>query len=356
MEFGCEGFSVMLRAVVGRNGWLHFSVEAELMNQDGVRVTQIDWRKVIPSLRLLDAISLAVSPRVFLPVCVLLFGNLASDWLLADRFAGLEQSDRLRPLISLSGTELPKTLDTINRALTALAAGNTSKSFSGLVAMVWWMLLVGCFGVAAMRSAGRVFCTGAGSGVVASAQYAVRMWKAILLSTLLSWILLAMPCLVFRFLNWAGAKSHDGITAFGAMFYILCCVVLGIGWLLSLAAIAVDRCDGAEALSRGICYVLSRWLRVIIYALILSMILIACDLAVSWLTDSAYLLASSASGGQADEKAFRATVWSALAFFSEIIRLSVFLSGIVVAYVLLRNVEDGVSLREIDGGAKAVVQ
>ena len=82
-----------------------------------VRVTQIDWRKVIPSLRLLDAISLAVSPRVFLPVCVLLFGNLASDWLLADRFAGLEQSDRLRPLISLSGTELPKTLDTINRVM-----------------------------------------------------------------------------------------------------------------------------------------------------------------------------------------------------------------------------------------------
>ncbi len=341
--------------VCGRNGWLHFSVEAELMNQDGVRVTQIDWRKVIPSLRLLDAISLAVSPRVFLPVCVLLLGNLASDWLLADRLAGLGRSDRLRPLISLSDTELPKTFNTINQSLTALAAGNTSQSFSGILLLAWWMLLVGYFGVAAMRSAGCVFCTGAGSGIVASAKHAVRMWKAILLSTLLSWILLAMPCLAFRFLNWVGARTHDGITAFGAMLYVLCCVVLGIGWLLSLAAIAVDRCDGAEALSRGICYVLSRWLRVFVYALILSVILIACDLAVSWLTDSAHSLASSAADSQEEEKAFRATVWSTLTFFSEIIRLSVFLSGIVVAYVLLRNIEDGVNLREIDGGAKAVV-
>ena len=326
------------------------------MNEDGVRVTQIDWRNVIPSLRLLDAISLAASPRVLVPACLLLIGSWLSDWLLADRLAGMYQSDRVRPLISVSSMEFPDFFATINQSLTALAAGSWSQSLSGFVVLAWWMLLLGCFGVAAMRSAGCNFCSGSGSGIVASTRHAARMSKSILLSTLLSWILLAIPCSAFRFLCWTGAMSHAGIIAFGAMLYLLCCVVLGLGWLLSLAAIAVDGCAGAEALSRGICYVLSRWLRIVVYALILSVILIACDLAVSWFSDTASALASRATGSQGDEHAFRESVWGTLRFFSEIIRLSVCWSGIVVAYVLLRNVEDGVSLREIDGGAKVVAK
>lgn len=47
--------------------------EAEAMNDDGVRVTRIDWPTAIPSLRLLEAIRLAVSLRIFVPVLLLMF-------------------------------------------------------------------------------------------------------------------------------------------------------------------------------------------------------------------------------------------------------------------------------------------
>ena len=47
---------------------------------------------------------------------------------------------------------------------------------------------------------------------------------------------------------------------------------------------------------------------------------------------------------------FRISVLTTLDRFAELIRLSIFICEIAIAYVLLRNVEDGVSLREIDGG------
>jgi hypothetical protein len=137
-----------------------------------------------------------------------------------------------------------------------------------------------------------------------------------------------------------------------SLMYVVGCVVLGIGWLLSLAAIAIDRCDGAEALSRGISYVLSRWLRIVVYAIVLCLTLMVCDLAVRWLAEHAYTLASYRQRNTdpliPDE--FRITFWSTLDSFCEMIRLNIFLCEIAIAYVLLRNVEDGVSLREIDGG------
>ena len=88
------------------------------------------------------------------------------------------------------------------------------------------------------------------------------------------------------------------------------------------------------------------------YAIVFCVILMVCDLAVRWLADHAYALASSRYGNPdpliRDE--FHIAVWSTLDRFNELIRLSIFLCEIAIAYVLLRNVEDGVSLREIDSG------
>ena len=322
------------------------------MNEDGVRVTRIDWLTAIPSLRLLEAIRLGVSLRVFVPVLLLMFLAWGPTQLLGEKSDQMRGRNPERGLLNVSDCELPEYLDVINESLSLVATGNASQSSSGAAALGLWMLMLGFCGVAAIRSAGCRFCTGTACGMSASLRFSVESGKAILVSALLSWILLGFLCVALRILSWAGTTTHVSITAIASLMYIVGCAVLGIGWLLALAAIAIDRCDGAEALSRGISYVLSRWLRVVFYAIGFCVILMVCDLAVRWLADHAYALASSRYGNPdpliRDE--FRIAVWSTLDRFGELIRLSIFLCEIAIAYVLLRNVEDGVSLREIDSG------
>lgn len=135
--------------------------------------------------------------------------------------------------------------------------------------------------------------------------------------------------------------TFDSITSLASLLYIVGCLVLGSGWLLSLAAIAIDRCDGAEGLSRGISYVLSRWQRVVIYTITGFVLIAICNIVFWWLASVAIPL-TAAAGAQSNASLFKN--------FAEILRLSVFFCEIAIAYVLLRNVEDGVSLREMDSG------
>ena len=135
--------------------------------------------------------------------------------------------------------------------------------------------------------------------------------------------------------------TFESLTSLVSLLYIVGCLVLGSGWLLSLAAIAIDRCDGAEALSRGISYVLSRWQRVIIYTLAGFVLIEITNTLFWWLANAASPLKPVAEINP------QAASFNQLA---EVLRLSVFLCEIAIAYVLLRNVDDGVSLREMDGG------
>jgi hypothetical protein len=220
------------------------------------------------------------------------------------------------------------------------------------VTLSLWMLMLGFCGVAAMRTAGCRFCTGTGTGLIASIRFSMNTWKAILISAFLCWILLGLLCLAFRILAWAGMTIHTGFAVAAALMYLVGCMVLSIGWLFSIAAIAIDHCDGAEALSRGISYVLSRWLRVLVYTAVFCLIMVIFNLAMRWLAEQAQALATSRYRNPEpllrDE--FRISVRSILDSFVELLRLSLFLCEIAIAYVLLRNVEDGVSLQEINGG------
>jgi len=325
------------------------------MNEDGVQVTRIDWLTAIPSLRLAEAIPMAISLRIFVPVLLLMLLAWGTTWLWGETFCELLRADPVRSLVELSDCELPEYLDMMNTSLTRVAKGRPWQSALGVVTLGWWMLMFGFCGVAAIRSAGCRFCTGSGCGLSACIRLALGSWKSIFVSTLLSEILLGLLCVAFWSLYWIGTKTHISITAAALLMYIVGCLVIGIGWLLSIAAIAIDRCDGAEALSRGINYVLSRWLRVVVYATVCCLIMAICNLATEWLSDQAHALSSSvyqipdpALRGQ-----FQISIWSTPDSLGELIRLSIFLCEIAIAYVLLRNVEDGVSLREIDGGRRS---
>ncbi len=328
------------------------------MNEDGVRVTKIDWLAAIPSLRLFEAIPLATSPRVILPALLLMLLASGTSQLLGERFRERQTANPVRSLLHLSDCELPEYLDMISKSLTVIARGSALRTAEGPVPLSLWMLMLGFCGVAAMRSAGCRFCTGTGNGLMASIRFSMNSWNAILISALLSWILLGLLYVAFWILGWAGMTIHTGFTAAATLLYLVGCMVLGIGWLLSLAAIAIDRCDGAEALSRGISYVLSRWLRVLVYTAVFCLITVIFNLAMQWLAEQAQALTSSGYLRSSryrnpdlflpDE--FRNSVRSMLDRFVELLRVSVFLCEIAIAYVLLRNAEDGVSLREINGG------
>ena len=324
------------------------------MNEDGVRVTRVDWLAAVPSLRLLEAIRLAVSLRVFVPVLLLMLFARGTMQLLDKTFNELRSGSPVHSLLKVSDCGLPEYLDAINESLSLIATGSAWQFTVGVRMLGLWMLMLGFCGVSAFRSAGCRFCTGTGSGVTASFRLSLQSWKAILISALLSWILMALLCVAFRTLCWTGARTHTGITVVASLMYIVGCVVLGISWLFSLAAIAIDRCDGAEALSRGICYVLSQWLRVVVYAMVFCLVTAICNLAVFWLADQSHALASFMywNPDPLIREEFRITAWTTLDQFCEMVRLSIFLCEIAIAYVLLRNVEDGVSLREIDGGRK----
>ena len=326
--------------------------EAEAMNDDGVRVTRIDWPTAIPSLRVLEAIRLAVSLRIFVPVLLLMFLAAGANERLGEKSIEMRAWDSARGLRNVSDFELPDCLNMICDFLTRVATGSTP--LTAAAALGFWMLLLGFCGVAAIRSAGCRFCTGSRIGLTAALQLSLHSWKAIFVSASLTWILLGLLCVAFRIGSRIGIWTHISMNAMAALLYLVGCIVLGIGWLLSLAAIAIDLCDGAEALSRGISYVLSQWLRVVLYATALCLTMMVCDLAIHRLTDQACVLATSWHGNPDPlmREEFRTAVGRTLDKFAEMICLSICLCEIAIVYVLLRNVEDGVSLREIDGGIK----
>ena len=327
------------------------------MNVDGVRVTRIDWLAAIPSLRLVEAIPIAISLRIFVPVLLLMLFTWGTTRLLDEKFTHVRGTNPGRGLLNVSDFELPEYLNMINESLSIVATGSALQAAAGAVTLSLWTLMLGFCGVAAIRSAGCRFCTGMGGGLISSVRFSLQSWKAILISALLSWVLLGLLCAAFWILYQVGTTTHEGISGMASLMYVVGCVVLGIAWLLSLAAISIDRCDGAEALSRGISYVLSRWLRVFVYVTLYCLIMVIFNLVAQWLAEQAHALASSADRNPdpLTREAFRSSVWSTLERLVELIRLSIFMCEIAIVYVLLRNVEDGVSLREIDGGRSSLL-
>jgi hypothetical protein len=318
------------------------------MNEDGIRVTQIDWMAAVPSLRLVEAISLAVSLRVMTPVILLILVSVFLD--IPDTGSHrVSVPDSVSNLLEVPRLKLP---DTIRNSLVVPFARHASMDVVKMVRSAVWILFLGFCGVAAIRAAGCRFSTGTGPGIFASGRHSLKSWKSIFISTLLCGILLALFWVMFRVLCWTGDRTHIGITAATSMLYLIVCLVLGFGWLLSLAAIAIDRCDGAEALSRGICYVLSRWQRLVVYATVCWLMLMLSDFVLSTLTANAYSLAlgKQTSLDSVMTDASHISLLKSLEFFTELYHLSLFFCEIVIVYVLLRNVEDGVSLQEIDGG------
>ncbi len=316
------------------------------MNEDGVRVTRIDWLTAVPTLRLCEAVRCSVSSRALFPAALFLCLYRGPARLLGSWFGSDFQTDSVGRLngIRISAFESPNVLGALFAHVSSFGIGTIQKSFDNFFSLAATMLVFGFCAIPVMRFAGGRICSASGYGLFAGVKLSLRSWKAILTSSILALTLLTLLCITFRTSRWICDTTFESITSLTALLYIVGCLVLGSGWLLSLAAIAIDRCDGAEALSRGISYVLSRWQRVVIYTVAGFVLIEICNHSFLWLAEMATPMTPIA-GTNLTTGLFNQ--------FAEVLRLSLLLCEIAIAYVLLRNVEDGVSLHEIDGGKPA---
>ncbi len=317
------------------------------MNEDGVRVTRIDWLTAVPSLRLCEAVRCAVSPRALFPAALFAYLFCCSASPFRPWFASRFETDSSGSLTGLSRSvfEMPHFLFSFTANVRLFGSGQLPKSFESFISLAAIMLVFGFCAIPVMRFVGCRICSASSCGLLAGVKLSLQSWKAILTSSILGLMLLTLLCFTFRASRWIGGITFESITSLTVLLYIAGCLVLSSGWLLSLAAIAIDRCDGAEALSRGISYVLSRWQRVVIYTVAGFVLIEICNAVFWWLALIASPL-STVAGTNPNAELFKQ--------FAEVLRISMFFCEIAIAYVLLRNVEDGVSLREIDGGKHAV--
>lgn len=236
-----------------------------------------------------------------------------------------------------------------------------------VVRLLVTMTLAGFAGVTVARFVGMRFCKKLTSGLLTSIRHTGQRWRAVITSTWLTvalFLLAVMLCRFFvRMVNLPATcdeclvvGSVTWLTTAGTLLTLFVC---GIGWLISLAAIGVDQCDGSEALSRGISYVLSRFWLTIVYLTVIVLIAGAGQAILMGLLQGVQRVAAEITGpaenGVADTVSASVTSISrALTFRNHFISVwtaSLLFASQTVIYILLREAEDNVSIRETDGGA-----
>lgn len=325
-------------------------------NQDPVSVTRIHWRKLFPWLNLLQAAWIGVRVRILLPAAVLLMVSAAGPQL--DPAALTDD----RPWLTLPG---PVAAIVYSVERIALRPGLPEAKSAAV--LVWNVLVLGFLGLAIARSSASEFCVGVRVGAIAGLRFAAQRAFAWLLSTGIAVLLaavFAMPMLVVIGISqwW----FHDTIlpqalwlaSAVLAVLALLAGSVCLIGWFLAMAAIGTDNCSGSDALSRGISYVLSHPWSTLWQLLIITVAASAVrQITAVVLTASLLLLHSRAPDTYPLSAVDLSTVFAKvpdvsgglLAHLPDLTHLGVFLSGLTVMYVLLRQKEDGIQLQELDG-------
>ena len=187
----------------------------------------------------------------------------------------------------------------------------------------------------------------------------MRSTRPILVSTALGIGLIAVTRLLlilfvqFIRLTGLGDVLHNPMLFVACCFGLLSCltfVVIAFAWGVSLAAIGTDRCDGSDAISRGINYVLSQRLRTALY--------FGCVLLILWIVgELAGFLGDGAAGlvyvtlpPSGDVAALQNQLTQTVVVLVDAFRFGMLFCGLTLAYLLLREHEDGIRITELDGG------
>ncbi len=344
------------------------------MNQDPVKVNRIEWFRLFPGLSLLHAARLGFRVRVLVPacLCLLVFAarqNIARTLVDNEGFATTIDHQSAEAT-SFSWLSIIPGEHPLPAPIEEIVSGATQILFEGffsnpwkILSVIWSGLVLLTFGIAVSRSAATEFCTHSRTGVFSALRFSFRHFRAGLVSTLLTAGIVVAPLLLLVIAGWLAEFVTAGswlvaicwpvLFLLGVLSVVVTIVCLA-GWMLSLAAIGTDQCSGADALSKGINYVLSHKLLTAVYLLVVVVISRVATLLAQWLIETSMLVVCGRITAPFDHNdGTSATIlagWmTAIQQVPQAVHLGVFLSGTTIMYVLLRQTEDGVHLREIDG-------
>jgi hypothetical protein len=346
------------------------------MNQDPVRVSSIQLESAFPSLTLIHAARHAFSLQVMIPtiaVVIVLNGLIAiPNAALRGRSSQQDSPGRQNAFVpferlGIDNIELanrfPKPLaHTVVSAQYVFGRGifHDVRETLRLLFRIGVLMLIGA---AVSRISAAEYCRDERTGVIRAVRAAIRSWKPLVTSTGLAFGLLWLPWFAFGLLSWCLAFSSglfgmpylagviQWLAGFGLCIWTL---VVSLAWILSLSAVATDGCDGADALSRGINYCLSHRLRTGCYAAIIVLLIVVfgetmrtvCDYATIVTIDTIVL---QPSGGMTPS--FKTPETAAASACARVVvtafQLGILFCGTTIAYILLREREDGVVRTEM---------
>lgn len=300
------------------------------MNQDPPRPGRADLLGLFPNARILTVPLAALNIQIL--GCSLLFTVLAGFLYGPSRdlrSASIEQYGSL-PALAVFTTDSP-----MDDAADVL---NLSRRWEeNLPRLTVHLLLLACACTVVSRFAARRIFRSETPSVVECLRHTVRSWRSILQAILIGGCML----LVLRISLWlmllaAGLLGASSVAApAGALAFTVLMIIAILAVGLGCVAVGYDECSGAEGVSRGLSYVLSRPG--------VAVLMVTCTAILSRLVAFvAYTLMESSRGDFVD----RAAPWNASIILNSL-QLAVWLCGIAVTYVRLREEVDGVPESEL---------
>ena len=353
------------------------------MNQDPVSVDRVNWLRLFPGLHLLKAARMGCRLRILIPVYLAMLCSLngpqieVRDQGLTYDVLTLANSRHLEPVSDVPASpsvalSLPAPLAVAVTAASKLVLGKDSATWNCVGVLAWNLLLLSVFGVAIARATATEFCTGMRTGGIASLRFSVERLPAILLSAGIATGIVAVTLIPIAVASVFDDQSFTGaaivmfvwvLLCLTAVLSVLAAIVCGLGWLLSIGAVGTDQCSGSDALSRGISYVLSHKLRTGWYLFVVATVSAFAKMLTAFVVSMSMTLIQSwlpISYGKTEFASVIATGFppnvdlllapnSFILLLPSAVHFGAFLSGITIMYILLREAEDAVQMREIDG-------
>ena len=319
------------------------------MNKDAVRVNQIDLQAVFPSIRLLESLRAAWSIPCLI-VAALVYAGFKIDVGASVNNESLDLTATLSPFVSATMAKLIFNIEAI------FVYGNT-RGLALVTTLFVRMLCLGFAAVGIARFAALLVNRHERSGILRTIRFMAGSWKPIVVSTCLTMAIGLIALLLFRiagYLSTWGSQGPDAASVLNIAYWLyslgtlIALYTLLTGWLLGLSAIAVDRVDGAEALSRGVSYVLSRFRRTSCFLILIGLIANIAGQVTSWaVTVSGSIARRSISQSSQVLPPLSEGFESFRTCLVECVQLSTFCCGLALAYLILRQMTDNVDLREI---------
>lgn len=354
------------------------------MNTDPVTVGRIQLARAFPMLQLFHAARLAFGLQVMVPsvLAVLISDGVMRTFpsggpsppsfaVAADHGVAADQS--IRTIFSGILRAVPSPVRQLSRDTGDLLRMGVWHDGHRCWRLVCHILLLSLAGGSVTRSALLSFCRQQRAGAIRSMRRAVMSGRAFLVSAALSVALILLPWVLLVIAGWLVRQTGLYVAApqlLSAFFWLLALVctlvaiIVGAGWILSIAAIMADRCTGSDGLSRGINYVLSHRFRAGCCAVLIVLTGACCGQILLVVSESSVGLAESVlhpedsesqtnAGESGLDQADRtgrvaADLRDITGVMVQALQFGIFFCGVAMAYLLLREAEDAVMLTELN--------